>query len=605
MADDVFQHAARQPPDPITNITTNDNTHKAKEHEDNKMAIEQEGNAGNQVITRFYGNYSTTVYGTLPNNSNSYNINTNTTPTLNTTESVVQDSNTTISSYPQIQRASTQSAGASQHRYQTSNITSTSTTEPPQTPSTPNTSNTSTGVVHTTPDNMDISTEMSPSKIPPIRPFTLSSKTSRSPFRRKDQTSPGPLDMQALHSAANNALIQQNLPTIPTEINEEDSSSSVTQMDTADVSTLKPKLPLKTINNPYSKLHRTPLDDSVKPESATNLNKHDRANKSNSSSSPPILNTTTTASTNEDTTASTPTTKTAEFEELSQEDLELVEQAFATQDEQQAWIEVPQKPTKATQFQSKNSPHKTDNNPFSPLRSDDDDTQSSTGTTKTSSNPKTTSSDNTTTVSIEPNNINTNQPSTSAKPPPTNHQSNLRPITTKGHPTAGRGGGKITRNSHTNLSEALRTVATSKPVLENPNQSDEMELDDPHTPKSPPNTTTGNTNPKPPPNTNTEHQTQTSLRRAVNQPLKYSYQIYIRAFPNEKETEHYTRINIINIVLTALQTAEPDTKIVIPSNTYNEQRTYSTINPKSKNINEIKNIEQLLQIHNNGLIQGN
>jgi hypothetical protein len=327
--------------------------------------------------------------------------------------------------------------------------------------------------------------EMSPSYVPPIRPFTLSSKTSRSPFRRKDQTPPGPLDMQVLQSAANNALNQQKLPTIPTDTIEEESLSSLTPMDTADVSTLKPKLPLKTINNPYSKLNSTPLVESAKPESATNTSKHDRAHMSNSSSLPPIPNTTTTASIEKDTTDTTPTTNTAEFVELSQEDLQLVEQAFATQDEQQAWIEVPQKPTKAPPIKSKNVSQETDNNPFSPLLSDDDDTQSSNGTAKTSSNMKNMTNAKTTTVVYEPNNIKTNQPSTTtAKPPPSNHQPKSLPVLTKGRPTAGICGGKITRNSHTNLSEALIKVANYKPVIETPegsNQSDEMELDEPHT----------------------------------------------------------------------------------------------------------------------------
>jgi hypothetical protein len=96
-----------------------------------------------------------------------------------------------------------------------------------------------------------------------------------------------------------------------------------------------------------------------------------------------------------------------------------------------------------------------------------------------------------------------------------------------------------------------------------------------------------------------------SLRRAVHQSLKYKFKIYIRAFPNEKESEQFSRLNIVQTVLTALQSGEQETKLIMPPNTTTQQRTYSTINVNSKNINENKMIEDLLQVQQNGSIQGN
>jgi hypothetical protein len=64
-------------------------------------------------------------------------------------------------------------------------------------------------------------------------------------------------------------------------------------------------------------------------------------------------------------------------------------------------------------------------------------------------------------------------------------------------------------------------------------------------------------------------------------------------------------LNIVQIVLSAFRAAEPNTKIILPADSEREQRTYSTINPKSKNTDEIKKIEQLVFTHNNGTIQGN
>jgi hypothetical protein len=59
-------------------------------------------------------------------------------------------------------------------------------------------------------------------------------------------------------------------------------------------------------------------------------------------------------------------------------------------------------------------------------------------------------------------------------------------------------------------------------------------------------------------------------------------------------------------VLLAFQAGEPETRlVVVPADSTSQERTYSTINPQSKNVNERQKIEQLLSLQSNGSIQGN
>jgi hypothetical protein len=90
----------------------------------------------------------------------------------------------------------------------------------------------------------------------------------------------------------------------------------------------------------------------------------------------------------------------------------------------------------------------------------------------------------------------------------------------------------------------------------------------------------------------------------VAQSFRYTFKITIRDYPNEKETESYTRINIVQIVLQALRAGDTDTKLILPPDTTTQQRSYSTNKSYLKKINENKKIEELLQIHNNGNILG-
>jgi hypothetical protein len=158
MADDVYQDAARQPPDPITNKTLNNNNYKTYEANDNTMEEEQEENRAKLVTRTFYGTSGTTVYGTPNLNINKSHIATNNDTThINSTKSVAKDSKLSTNSQPSGQRSILQSTGAVKHRHSTPNQTSTPATKNPPTPTTPNTSNTSATASQTTPTNMDIS----------------------------------------------------------------------------------------------------------------------------------------------------------------------------------------------------------------------------------------------------------------------------------------------------------------------------------------------------------------------------------------------------------------------------------------------------------------
>jgi hypothetical protein len=175
--------------------------------------------------------------------------------------------------------------------------------------------------------------------------------------------------MRSLQTATTTASNQCNIPTIPTDINADESSASLTPMDTADVSTAMPKLRPKTINNPYSKQRKPSIQDSSTAGKMPDPNKQERTNEPTTSLSSSVQNATTNVSISNE--AYLTTTQTAEFEELSQEDIWLVEKAIATQDLQNTWTEVPQKSTKTPQTPTRKATKPKDNNPYSPLRSDD------------------------------------------------------------------------------------------------------------------------------------------------------------------------------------------------------------------------------------------
>jgi hypothetical protein len=124
------------------------------------------------------------------------------------------------------------------------------------------------------------------------------------------------------------------------------------------------------------------------------------------------------------------------------------------------------------------------------------------------------------------------------------------------HSTSGRGRGKITRNSQANLTHnQTKVVTTNTSTNISSAHTNALEVHE------------KTINRKPPPINNVQQPNMTSLRQAFNQSLKYSFRIAIRVFPNDKETEHFTQINIVQIVLQAVQAGEPDTKLILPSDT--------------------------------------
>jgi hypothetical protein len=446
--------------------------------------------------------------------------------------------------------------------------------------------------------------EVSSPQVPPIRPFILGQNTPiRSLFRRKTSPTNDPLDIQAAAQIVSN---QQNLPVLPTTINEDDSSASKTPMDIADVSTAKLNLLPKTTTNPYSKQGNI-RKDTTSTVATQNIDEQNCTNNSNTLPSSSIYSTTTDNSINTIPSATTTDSKVTEFQELSQDDLRLVEQAIDDH-EKDTWTEVPHKSTKVPQTPTPKVTKPIDTNPYSPLRSDDEDSQ------KTNQPRHDSSTSITSTINIDKPMITVHENTKPTRSTPSVLVSKPAPTklkqypTTRNNMTAGRGGGKVTRDSQTNLTNALTTIATTNASPLPPTaQTEEMEIDEPNPGKPTPTqgkppSTTGKPPPPhtgtPPPHNGTPSPhngtppsggNTSSLRRAANQPLKYEYKIYVRAYPNEKVTEPFTRINIIQIVLLAFQAGETNTKIVLPADDTHTQRTYSTIKSFSKRKQPCKN----------------
>jgi hypothetical protein len=533
MANDVFNDAVRPPPDPGPDDINSNDSKNDEEDKDMKIVDEQAQNDKNLTTKNFYTNTSTKTYeAAASNNINNQTMQSNCTgSTIKPSESVVNDYKLSPYSNDTSHRVMNPPTDATLHRYSSTTTTTTSTSEPPPTPSTPNTSNTTTVAYYHTPDDMDISMEV-PQQVPAITPFVLGKDYKPlSPHRRLIRKD-GPLDMRSLQSATHTASNQVNLPTLPTEEAEDNSPTSLSPMETADVSTAIPKLMPKKTANPYSK--PTLAKTNIKSNLQTRTNRHDTS---------PLPTTGIEISTNPNTAS---TNQSTEFQELSQEELQLVQKAIEEEEQQQnAWTEVPKKSSRVTFTPDRPVKKSIVNNPFNPLQSDDEDTDD----TNTKAPPTNYNHQTTLNSTTNKNQTNDEFAKASETESPKASTSQQRP-TTKKQPAfdqkkqAGRGGGKIVRDSQANLTNSLTALATTKqtPPTNTPtNNNVNMELDDPDpTPKPPPQP------PTPPPNSS-------SLRRAVNQPLKYTYQIYIRAFPNGKDSDDYTRLNIINIVLSALQ----------------------------------------------------
>lgn len=119
-----------------------------------------------------------------------------------------------------------------------------------------------------------------------------------------------------------------------------------------------------------------------------------------------------------------------------------------------------------------------------------------------------------------------------------------------------------------------------------PTPRDAMEIDSEQSPPNSPN-----------------NQTPLNQRRATTNRYKHTFKVLFRAHDSDDEKVQFSRINVLNIVLKSFQEAEPNTCIIIPADANTQERSYTKINPKSKNITENQNIEKLLH-HSKDLIFG-
>jgi hypothetical protein len=99
------------------------------------------------------------------------------------------------------------------------------------------------------------------------------------------------------------------------------------------------------------------------------------------------------------------------------------------------------------------------------------------------------------------------------------------------------------------------------------------------------------------------HETPTPARTSTTI-YKHTYKMLVKANPNDKHKEMFTRLQILQLVLTTFQARDSSTNLIIPGDSTTQQRHYSKINPNSKNSNENGTIEKLLHFTSNGAIQG-
>jgi hypothetical protein len=78
----------------------------------------------------------------------------------------------------------------------------------------------------------------------------------------------------------------------------------------------------------------------------------------------------------------------------------------------------------------------------------------------------------------------------------------------------------------------------------------------------------------------------------------------IKTHATDKQQENFNRLQVLKIVLTALQKGDPATSLVVPCDENFQTRVYTTINPDSKNKQEYAKIEQMLNFTNSNFIQG-
>jgi hypothetical protein len=141
-----------------------------------------------------------------------------------------------------------------------------------------------------------------------------------------------------------------------------------------------------------------------------------------------------------------------------------------------------------------------------------------------------------------------------------------------------------THNGETNQQpNQVHTNETSK-TLTNSTNTNDLDDDDQKPPPNP--------SPKPSP------------KRTLAIKHQHTYRVFIKAFATEKDQETFNRLEVLNIVLKAMQKCDPVTSLIIPCDDQFQKRIYTVINPTSKNKKGYEKIEQLLNYTSNNMIQG-
>jgi hypothetical protein len=95
--------------------------------------------------------------------------------------------------------------------------------------------------------------------------------------------------------------------------------------------------------------------------------------------------------------------------------------------------------------------------------------------------------------------------------------------------------------------------------------------------------------------------TSNSKQTPVN--TENNYHIYMKVSAKQSEAS-FSRLNVIQIILEAFQDADPSTILVIPSTTYQQERTFTNIDPTHTNRHMYDQLEQQLYTTTSGHICG-
>lgn len=227
---------------------------------------------------------------------------------------------------------------------------------------------------------------MDTDKYPHLPTFTLGAGQRKSPYG----TNPSPptnqqtglIDMSSMSAATSN--LSNEPPQIPTTTTDDlstDTSSKLSPMETGDVSTSKSSLKPKSRSNPFgsnvqpheTSTPETPYPDQHIPRTTNSLNVTKTLTDPTVSSSISSNSTSTTAATTLDSTpANSNNQKKSEFEELTQEEIEIINQEIEKQNQQDQWQPVNNKHTIKHKNQTERTMNNESNNRFSVLDDDID-----------------------------------------------------------------------------------------------------------------------------------------------------------------------------------------------------------------------------------------